>query len=252
MRRYIPALILIGCSVVMVVSDCNKSSHTVKRGQGFNPAPAIPCYDAGLATDPNNCGACGTKCGTYVRNPGTGGVSYQLGTCAYSTCAPYTINLAVDGGIFDCFDDLNGSVYAGGLCISILRDANNCGGLGYKCLGACLSGQCNGTLTVPSALTYTTPTDAFAGQGYTTYASGGAGPYTYSFALNGNLSGGSINASSGYYTAGNTYNVTDTLKVTDSNQNVTIGIVPVTHLTVGDGGGDRFRYDLRDKTHTPN
>jgi len=231
LRRYILTLILFGCSVVLFGANCNRTVHTANRGQGFNPAPAISCNDAGLSTDPNNCGSCGTKCGTYGRNPGTGGVSYQLGTCTYSTCSPYTINLAVDGGVFDCFDDLNGSVYACGLCISILRDANNCGCLGCQCKGTCLSGQCNGAYTIPVALTYSAPAIALAGSTHSTTGSGGKAPYTYKFANNGNLSGGTIDATSGMYTAGASSPVTDVLEVVDANCNVTLSTVAVIHFT---------------------
>jgi hypothetical protein len=50
--------------------------------------------------------------------------------------------------------------------------------------------------------------------------------YTYSFVTN--ASGGTINSGSGLYTAGNTGNVTDTVKVQDSNGNTATATITVT------------------------
>lgn len=68
---------------------------------------------------------------------------------------------------------------------------------------------CPGDLTL-SPLTASVQTGAT--QTFT--ASGGFSPYTFSFVTNN--SGGSINASSGLYTAGTTAGVTDTVRVTDA------------------------------------
>jgi hypothetical protein len=60
-------------------------------------------------------------------------------------------------------------------------------------------------------------------------ASGGSPPYTFSLATNG--SGGTINASSGVYTAGTTAGVTDTVRVTDAAGNASNATVTVTAAT---------------------
>lgn len=57
-------------------------------------------------------------------------------------------------------------------------------------------------------------------------ALGGFGPYIYSFTTNN--SGGTINSSTGLYTAGTTPNVTDTLLVTDNLSNTASATVSVT------------------------
>jgi hypothetical protein len=57
-------------------------------------------------------------------------------------------------------------------------------------------------------------------------ALGGYGTLVYSISVNN--SGGSINSSSGLYTAGSTPNVTDTILVTDSLSNTATAVVNVT------------------------
>ncbi len=69
---------------------------------------------------------------------------------------------------------------------------------------------------------------AVAPRGSATFTASGGSGSGYAWSLSTNVSGGSINASTGVYTAGATPNVTDVVRVVDSlgngaNQNVTVG-----------------------------
>ncbi|QQS31911.1 MAG: carboxypeptidase regulatory-like domain-containing protein [Acidobacteriota bacterium] len=67
----------------------------------------------------------------------------------------------------------------------------------------------------------------YRNQTQTFTAGGGFAPRTFSFVQNN--SGGSINSSNGLYTAGNTMNVTDTIRVTDafgSTADATVNVIP--------------------------
>jgi hypothetical protein len=79
-----------------------------------------------LTSNVNNCGACGTVCGTGQ-------------VCSASSCASYCAGAdggAPDGGgILDC----------GGSCVDSLTDPTNCGGCGQGCIpgGLCSAGTCS-------------------------------------------------------------------------------------------------------------
>jgi hypothetical protein len=76
----------------------------------------------------------------------------------------------------------------------------------------------NATVTVLASLLISPATAAVnAGGSLSFSSSGGASPYTYSIVANN--SGGTINASTGAYTAGTKASVTDTVRVTDSASN---------------------------------
>jgi uncharacterized protein (TIGR03382 family) len=77
---------------------------------------------------------------------------------------------------------------------------------------------------------------ASPGGGVAFSASGGSGS-GFSWAMATSASGGSINASTGAYTAGSTGNVTDVVRATDSLGNVASANVTVGPASSGSGGG---------------
>lgn len=88
------------------------------------------------------------------------------------------------------------------------------------------------TVTVRGPLAVSpTSTSVATGATKTFSASGGTPPYTFSFATNN--SGGTINASSGVYTAGAKAGVTDTVRVTDAAGSTANASVNVTAATCG-------------------
>ena len=69
------------------------------------------CID--VATDPANCGACGTNCGP--------------GQCVNGTCVCQGVNITT----------------CSGQCVNLATDANNCGECGLVCeSGECVNGAC--------------------------------------------------------------------------------------------------------------
>jgi hypothetical protein len=80
-------------------------------------------YCADLASDTNNCGACGYVCAP----PGP----YEYVSCIAGEC------------LYDC---VAGAVRCGGVCTSLDWDPNNCGACGNVCGGStpyCVSGACS-------------------------------------------------------------------------------------------------------------
>jgi peroxiredoxin len=102
--------------------------------QGSCPSGQTLCNGTcvNIATDPNNCGACGSKCAS--------GQSCQAGVCFKESCP-------------------SGQTLCDGTCVNTATDPNNCGACGSKCASgqscqagvcfkeSCPSGQilCNGT-----------------------------------------------------------------------------------------------------------
>lgn len=87
-----------------------------------------PCggYCADLASDPDNCGACGSLCAAPGPN--------EYGTCLFGQCE------------YGCYE---GAVYCGDICTFLDSDQANCGSCGNACDQAgpneyaiCISGQC--------------------------------------------------------------------------------------------------------------
>jgi hypothetical protein len=227
------ARIVLAVLVLLTLDACH-ASHATGKKMGVALTP-FPCNDASTGSDPNNCGACGTLCGTYAQGA-QGGVNFVQGTCTSSVCAPYPVNLTAtvgDGGssTLDCFDLLNGSLVSQpstgqAVCVNVATGNQNCGGLGYKCNGVCTDTKCGGNLTVPSTLTLKARSPINQTTMEATTVTGGAAPFRYTFAPNGNNSGGTINATTGSYTSGSV-GFRDTLQVFDANGNYAIAGVTV-------------------------
>ncbi len=223
-----------------VVHDGGGAGHDggytiLDGGYIVGPQPA-------LAIDPNNCGVCGTICGTYAPMPNQPGAAFVQGTCAHSVCAPSTVSQHTGspaGHPLDCWDLGPAGAVIGGPavatpftlppsgCVSLLTSTQNCGGLGWTCSGGtCLSGRCNGALHVPAPLVLhgTSPTAAPEALS----ATGGVPPYAFAFADNGgNQSGGTLSLA-GAYVPGPVTGVTDVVVVFDSVGNEAVFLISVT------------------------
>lgn len=90
-----------------------------------------------LATDVNNCGACGNVC---QKGPNATGVVCGAGVCRVTGCEP---------GFADCDRDASNGCEANPMNGT---DINNCGGCGYEChppdgpyimAAICVSGECS-------------------------------------------------------------------------------------------------------------
>ena len=277
----------IGIAAALFVLGVNFAYHRFHAPRASTPSPRtlaasaalggqgaivpFPCTPSATPTDPNNCGFCGSLCGTFgLNSQGTQpGVSFQQGTCALGVCAPYTVQktyladggfIVNDGGIIihdggvgvdggytvhdggftvldggfllpvDCLSQQNGSVYArlqvNPICVSILTDVNNCGGLGILCNGTCQNGQCAGIRTLPTPIVVHVTSPVLGGSNQTVTATGGTAPYYFTYAPNGDLSHGSLNTTTGAYHAGGP-NVTDILEVFDSLGNTAVATIHV-------------------------
>ena len=181
---------------------------------------AFPCDDAGatLANDPNNCGVCGTLCGSYGRNAG-GSISFLQGTCSYGACAPYIVSVPAIPNA-DCWDMGIGWVFSlqgqNAQCVNLLNDNQNCGGVGWTCSNFCQDGICNGFLTIvpPPVLTITVLNPNIPN--YILGCTGGAPPCAFTYGVQGNNSNGTISGPShNIYTPGQRQS-TDALRAIDS------------------------------------
>ena len=322
---FIITLVAIATALFGCFNGCQTDGVVSRRAM----APSFPCSDVSLNNDPNNCGSCGTICGTFALNqpvnahPPIGhSDSFRTELCAFNVCVGTQVNQGTfymfDGGPssissyiadaglvadvqttqtvygtptipIDCWDQGIGNIAGGGapynpVCINILNDSNNCGGLGVKCLGPCQrpiaqcqgtcadggcsgsiintqtpplihqpaapwmltdpnncgglgnrcvtpcldagptlcgapcsNGQCQGLLEAPAALSLRIINSALL------RGVGGVPPYWYSYAPNGNGSGGTVNSTSGSYAPGLRPGV-DVLEVFDSVGNHAIGI----------------------------
>jgi hypothetical protein len=158
-----------GAPRVAVSSSLDTADGSVRLGTIF-----AQCNDAALGIDPNNCGGCGTICGTYVNQLGKG-FSFVSGQCiqpdgrALGYCSP--VYSATPSSVSNyqqiaatTADDCYGFASAGSVvnttafdakmvaipdahygCINIMTDINNCGSLGHVCPlnGFCTFGQCH-------------------------------------------------------------------------------------------------------------
>lgn len=116
-----------------------------------------------LASDPNNCGACGRSCNWFPNVVTT----CRAGTCAYA-CADGWADcdgVAANGCEAYLAGDPNhcgacgnacaaGQSCCGGVCIDTTTDAGNCGGCGYNCTdyegrSYCCGGVCSDLTTDP-------------------------------------------------------------------------------------------------------
>jgi hypothetical protein len=148
----------------MAVSPCYTGFNIVDAGHD-----ATKQQDSGVpvANDPNNCGQCGTLCGTYVNNGA--GYSEQQGVCIGVNCnTPTPTNNApvvIATTTTDCIDNYgpgwvvntqdgaprwnsanaNYPEAGSGQCVNICTDSYNCGKLGNKCPGGqfCQFCQCH-------------------------------------------------------------------------------------------------------------
>src|SRR5262249_27092249 len=97
-------------------SASSTTSMTASTGSGMCNQPEVPCGGACVATqsDPNNCGSCGTVCGT---------AHATSSSCMQGTCA-----IACENGFGDC----DGNTENG--CESqVGSDDQNCGACGNTC-----------------------------------------------------------------------------------------------------------------------
>jgi hypothetical protein len=88
---------------------------------GFADCDGQPGCEASLASDVQNCGKCGSVCGSANGTP----------SCVGGKCA-----IQCDAGFGDC-----DGIGANG-CETGLSDASNCGACGAVCQGTCFNGAC--------------------------------------------------------------------------------------------------------------
>lgn len=116
-----------GCSVPNATGNCGDGNCRIGAcNTGWKDCDGIPATgcEINTATNPNNCGTCGTVC------PSTGGTpECAAGVCKYSTCAAGFGNC---DGVTDCSK-------------KITDDVNNCGACGRTCTFANATPQCIGT-----------------------------------------------------------------------------------------------------------
>jgi MYXO-CTERM domain-containing protein len=91
-----------------------------------------------------------------------------------------------------------------------------------------LGNSASATITVTAGLTITPATASVAPRGGRTFSASGGSGTGFAYTLTTNGSGGSVNGTTGAYTAGSTGGTTDVVKVTDSLGNSTTATITVT------------------------
>jgi predicted secreted protein len=90
---------------------------------------------------------------------------------------------------------------------------------------------------VTASISISPATTSVAPKGNVTFTASGGSRTGYSWSLRNNVSGGSINAETGLYTAGGTASVTDLVQVTDSLGNASTAEVSVAAVRQAQTGG---------------
>jgi uncharacterized protein (TIGR03382 family) len=100
-----------------------------------------------------------------------------------------------------------------------------------------LGNTATGNITVTAGVSILPAAPSTPAKGTLSFTASGGSATGFTWSLTTNSSGGSINASTGAYTAGPTGSVTDTVKVTDSLGNTATGNITVTASSPSGGGG---------------
>lgn len=226
------------------------STITLNAGgtQTFSATGGVSPYTYSLVTS-NSGGSINSSTGTYTAGPTAGvtdtirvtdgnGSTSNATVTVRSTLAITPASATVNTGGAQIFGA------SGGLTpYTFSITTNNSGGAIISATGVYTAGlkggvtdtvrvidgsgnTSNASVTVRSTLAITPASVSVSAGGTQTFsASGGLSPYTYSIAANN--SGGTINASSGAYTAGSKGGVTDTIRVTDTAGSISNGAVTV-------------------------
>ncbi len=137
------------CGVICATGVCSNSQCLCSDGvtpcadNSCASCPACPAgfancgdgqCDVATATDPNNCGACGTVCSTNLCSNSQCLCSDDMTPCSDPSCASCPAN-PCGAGTANCGD---------GTCdVNTATDPNNCGGCGNVCpSGTCTAGAC--------------------------------------------------------------------------------------------------------------
>ncbi len=100
-----------------------------------------------------------------------------------------------------------------------------------------LGNTATGNITVTAGVSISPAAPSAPPKGTLSFTASGGSGTGFTWSLTSNNSGGSINASTGAYTAGPTGSVTDTVKVTDSLGNTATGNITVTASSPSGGSG---------------
>jgi hypothetical protein len=112
------------CNAVNGTATCAASKCSFTCNAGFGDCDRNPSNgcEMNTTTNVNNCGACGTRCGTFGGN----------GSCSSGTC-----QITCTGDWGDCDGDNDNG------CEELLIDRNNCGQCGRVCDPPHGNGYCN-------------------------------------------------------------------------------------------------------------